>query len=85
MHVHYYIAIALLYDHIVLIINIVLNNRNKLGYRVYLKLKTELEQLSTVFNYDHIILQNIIINKDRIQYKTFVKNIHTKISTINIK
>ena len=73
-----------LYDHIVLIINIVLNNRNKLGYRVYLKLKTELEQLSTVFNYDHIILQNIIINKDRIQYKTFVKNIHTKISTINI-
>ena len=45
-------GICRFYDHFIMIFNIISANKNRLGYRLSIKLNTELEQFQSVFNYD---------------------------------
>ena len=71
------------YDHFIMIFNIITTNKNRLGYRLSVKINTELEQFQSVFNYDPSILKNIILKKDIKQYTIFYKNIMVRKNNID--
>jgi hypothetical protein len=69
-----------LYSHISLIFQMI---NNKLGYRTYLKVKIELEQLKTVFKYDISTFQGVILKKDKRLYNEFRTVILRRINDID--
>ena len=61
-----------LYDHFLIIFEMISTRKNRLGTKIYnLFLKSEISQLQTIFNYNTSNLIQIITSKDYKQYKTF--------------